>query len=126
VGLKISSALRTISHFTAYSGPKFGRDIVPRLHINREALVLEDEIASVVHNHEDPEVAKHCTIMLRECYDADAHNERVIITAALAESAYQEDTSVPAAVTVFGLDTEEKKFSFLEKYVFSSLYSISI
>ncbi|KIJ27921.1 hypothetical protein M422DRAFT_37525 [Sphaerobolus stellatus SS14] len=117
VGIKISSALRTISHFTAYSGPKFGRDVAPHLHIDPEVLVIENEIASVVHKHEDPDVAKHCTVMLREMYSGEERNERVIMAAVLAESAYDEEFGVPAVVTTFGLDTEEKKFVFLEQYV---------
>lgn len=119
VGLKISSALRTISHFTAYHGPRFSRDVIPRLHIDREVLVIENEIASVVHKHEDPEIAKHCTVVLREMYSGEERNERVIIAAALTESAYNEEFGVPAIVTTFGLNTEDKKFAFLERQVTS-------
>ncbi|KAF8506286.1 IucC family-domain-containing protein [Hysterangium stoloniferum] len=118
VSIKISSALRTISHFTAYSGPKFGRDIVPRLAIDNRVLITENEVASAVYKHDDPEVSKHCTAILREVYSGESRGEKVIVAAALAEIGHDDGVGEqPVVVTVFGLDSAEKKFEFLERYV---------
>lgn len=115
--MKISSALRTISHFTAYAGTRFGENIVPRLAIDRNVLKIENEIASVVYKHADPEVAKHCTAVIREAYNG-AEGEQVIVTAALAEAGYGDrEVEEPAVVTALGLDTDAKKFEFLAEYI---------
>ncbi|GJJ10654.1 hypothetical protein Clacol_004881 [Clathrus columnatus] len=118
VGVKISSALRTISHFTAYFSPKFGRDIVPKLAINSNVLIIENEVASAVYNHNDPDIAKHCTAMLRITYDGSEKGDKVIPAAVLIESAYQdENDGIPAAVTALSLDSDSKRYAFLERYI---------
>jgi IucA / IucC family len=116
--MKISSALRTISHFTAYSGPRLGRDVIPHLAIDPKVLIIENEIASVVYRHNDPEVAKHCTAIIRETYNGEEQGEAVVVAAALAEIAYGDrEDEVPVVVTSLGLDTSDKKLAFLERYV---------
>ncbi|KAF8520528.1 hypothetical protein JB92DRAFT_1900480 [Gautieria morchelliformis] len=85
IEMKISSALRTISHFTAYAGPRFGRDIVPHLAIDRQVLVLEEEVASAVYFHKDPEVAKHCTAIIRKPYDGKGNGGKLVLAATLTE-----------------------------------------
>jgi hypothetical protein len=120
IGMKISSALRTISHFTAYSGPKFSRDIVPLLSsLDPSILILENEVSSAVHQHENPEFAKHCSTVIRDSYNGEAHHENVILATALVEFNFGDmDGEVPAVVTAFELDTESKRFDFLSQYVF--------
>lgn len=116
----ISSSPRTISHFTAYNGPRFSRDIVPKLAINREVLIFEKEVASAIYRHEDPEIAKHCTAILREVYSGQEKGERVVIAAALVEKGYSDRYSnAPTVVTALGLDTVDSKLAFLERWVFS-------
>lgn len=116
--MKISSALRTISHFTAYAGPRFGSDVIPHLAINRQVLIIEHEVASAVYRHEDPEIAKHCTAIIREIYDGEGRKEKVVLAATLAETGYGDmEDEVPAVVTALGLDTVGKKYTFLERYV---------
>lgn len=110
--------MRTISHFTAYAGPRFGRDVVPYLAINRQILIIENELASVVYRHEDPEVAKHCTAVVREIYNGEERGEKVVIAAALAETGYRDgEDEIPAVVTALGLNTMDKRYTFLERYI---------
>lgn len=116
IGIRISSALRTISHFTAYAGPRFGRDVVPHLAINRNLLIIENEIASVVYAHEDPEIAKNCTAVIRKIYNGEKYGECVVIAAALAETGHGDrDDNAPTAVTALRLDTMDKRVKFLER-----------
>ncbi|KAK0235809.1 IucC family-domain-containing protein [Armillaria nabsnona] len=117
VGVKISSSLRTISHFTADFGPRFSSEIVPKLAVDRGILSIEREPASAVYNGVDSEVAKHFTAIFRETYQP-AHGECVIVCAALLEVGHK---GVPAGVSavehVFHLDTYEKRVEFLERYI---------
>jgi siderophore synthetase component len=116
IGMKISSALRTISHFTAYAGPLFGRDIVPHLAIDRQVLIIEKEVASAVYCHKDPEIAKHLTAIIRKAYDGEGNGENVVLAATLTESGYRDKAGEePAVVTALGLDTPDKKLIFLER-----------
>lgn len=114
--MKISSALRTISHFTVYAGPLFGRDVVPHLAINRKILVIENEVASAIYRHDEPEVAKHCAAIIRETYTGEEQREAVVVAAALAETAHGKTGDEPAVVTALELDTADKKLRFLERY----------
>ena len=66
IGVKISSALRTISHFTANFGPRFSIEVIPHISIDHSVLFIAQETASAVHKSADPEVAKHLTAVLRE------------------------------------------------------------
>jgi len=119
VGVTISSALRTISHATAIHGPCFGREVVPQLSINHEVLFLEHEIASAVYKHEDPGTAQHCAAILRQAYNGEERGEKVIVAAALVETGYEGyGDEVPAVVNALGLDSVDKRFAFLERYVF--------
>ncbi|KAF4613986.1 hypothetical protein D9613_007630 [Agrocybe pediades] len=117
VGVKISSSLRTISHFTADFGPRFSADIVPKLAVNPKILAVETEPSSAVYRTVDPEIAKHFTAVIREEYQPPK-GENVIVCAALLESGH---ANVPAGISAvehaFGLDTEEKKAVFLNSYI---------
>ena len=117
VGVKISSSLRTISHFTADFGPRFSSEIVPKLTVDRGILSIEREPASAVYNGVDSEVAKHFTAIFRETYQP-VHGECVIVCAALLEVGHK---GVPVGVSavehVFHLDTYEKRVEFLERLV---------
>ncbi|KAJ3840591.1 IucC family-domain-containing protein [Lentinula raphanica] len=117
VGVKISSALRTISHYTADFGPRFSEIVIPRLSIDRNLLTVECEPASAVYRGVEPDVAKHFTAILRNFYQP-ASGENVIVCAALLESGH---TGTPKGVSAvehaFGLDTFEKKSQFLDHYL---------
>lgn len=115
VGVKISSSLRTISHFTANFGPRFSADIVSKLVINPEILKIEREPASASYRHADSEVAKHFTAVLREEYQP-AEGENLIVCAALLEMDHEgSPQGVSAVQHVLGLDTEAKRIGFLDR-----------
>ncbi|KAF5393180.1 hypothetical protein D9757_001345 [Collybiopsis confluens] len=117
VGVKISSALRTISHYTADFGPRFSNIVIPRLSINTNLLAIEREPASAVYRGVAPDLAKHFTAVLRETYKPNA-DESLVVCAALLETGH---VGVPAGVSAvehaFGLDTAEKRAEFLDDYL---------
>lgn len=115
INVKISSSLRTISHYTANFGPRFSENIVPKLSINPEILSVECEPASAVYRGVEPDVAKHFTAVLRNQY-VPSEGENVIVVAALLESGH---AGVPPGISAvqhaFKLDTEEKRADFLDR-----------
>ncbi|KAJ3986708.1 IucC family-domain-containing protein [Lentinula detonsa] len=117
VGVKISSALRTISHYTADFGPRFSEIVVPKLSIDRNLLSVECEPASAVYRGVDPDLAKHFTAILRNYYQPRP-GENTIVCAALLESGHTgSPKGVSAVEYTFGLDTVEKKAQFLDHYL---------
>lgn len=115
VGVKISSALRTISHYTADFGPRFSEIVVPKLSIDPKLLTIECEPASAVYRGVDPDLAKHFTAILRD-YFQPRNGENVIVCAALLESGHTgSQKGVSAVENTFGLDTNEKKAEFLDQ-----------
>ncbi|CAA7267094.1 unnamed protein product [Cyclocybe aegerita] len=117
VGVKISSSLRTISHFTANFGPRFSTDVVPKLAVDPNILSVELEPGSAVYHTSDPEVAKHFTAVIREEYQAP-EEETLIVCAALLETDHAGTPSDVSAVHyAFALDTQEKREAFLDRYI---------
>ncbi|KAF8899908.1 IucC family-domain-containing protein [Gymnopilus junonius] len=117
VGVKISSSLRTISHFTANFGPRFSADIVPKLAINSEILSIELETSSAVYRTQETELAKHFTAVIRDEYKVP-DGQALIVCAALLETDHANTPRGVAAVQyIFELDTEEKCARFLDTYI---------
>ena len=115
--MKISSALCTISHFTADFGPRFSQEIVPKLAVNPKILSVELEPSSAVYRTSDPDVAKHFTAVIREMY-TPLSGENVIVVAALLEMDHANvPAGVPAVQHILGLDTEGKREAFLDQCV---------
>ncbi|KAF8593335.1 hypothetical protein BDV93DRAFT_612275 [Ceratobasidium sp. AG-I] len=120
VGLKLTSAVRTISPASAYLGPRFSKHVVPALSMDPKIVTVAKELASVVHAHPDGEIAKHCAAIIREAHEntSEERGERLIVCTALVESGHSgEGGDLPAAIRVFGLDTEEKRVQWLIKFV---------
>ncbi|KAJ6630970.1 IucC family-domain-containing protein [Mycena sp. CBHHK59/15] len=117
IGMKISSALRTISHYTANFGPRFSREVLPKLTVNPKIFAVETEPASAVYSGVEPALAKHFTAVIRDEY-IPAAGENIIVCAALLEMGH---AGVPPGVSavehVFGLDTEAKRAAFLNSYI---------
>ncbi|KAJ7510429.1 IucC family-domain-containing protein [Mycena galericulata] len=117
VNMKISSALRTISHWTADFGPRFSRDIVPKLSVDRNIFAVELEPASAIYKGVDPAVRKHFTAIFREEI-VPAPGENIVVVAALLEMGHR---GLPVGVSVvehvFGLDSEAKRAAFLDNYL---------
>ncbi|KAG2182392.1 hypothetical protein INT43_007322 [Umbelopsis isabellina] len=123
VGMKVSSAMRTITPFTTYFGPRFSEHVVPRLTINKQILQIERELASACYKHDDFDVAKHCSCVVRDSFESrnEANGETVVVCAALVEKCQTPDSNVSLVENVWGLDTEEKKIKFLDRYIKLSL-----
>ncbi|KAI8384841.1 IucC family-domain-containing protein [Radiomyces spectabilis] len=118
LGIKVSSALRTITPFTTHFGPGFSRDVVPKLNYNHKVLTVERELASACYVHEDFDVAKHCSCVLREAVEyAKDNNDTIVPCAALVEKIQKPDTDETLVTHVWGLDTEEKRIAFLDRYI---------
>lgn len=112
--MKISSSLRTISHFTANFGPRFSADVVPKLAIDSDILSVELETSSAVYKTPDPEVAKHFTVVIRDEYQVP-EGQALIVCAALLETDHANTPpGVSAVQHIFGLDTKEKCARFLD------------
>jgi hypothetical protein len=118
VGIRVSSALRTISHFTANFGPRFSRDVVPKLAIDPGILSIEQEVASAVCARDaggvdlDPDIAKHFTVVIRKLYIPDK-SEAIIMCAALLETGHSGlPAGIPIVQHIMGLDSQEKRFMF--------------
>jgi hypothetical protein len=121
VGISVSSALRTISHFTANLGPRFSKDVVPKLAIDSRILTIEQEIASAVCSRDakeaslDPDVAKHFTVVIRKQYPP-AEDEAVIICAALLETGHSGlPVGIPVVQHIMCLDAPEKRLRFFDE-----------
>ncbi|KAJ7116428.1 IucC family-domain-containing protein [Mycena epipterygia] len=117
VNMKISSALRTISHWTADFGPRFSSEIVPKLTVDHKIFTVELEPASAIYCGVAPVVRKHLTAIFRDEY-IPAPGENIIVVAALLEMGH---AGVPAGVSavehIFGLNTEAKRAAFLDSYL---------
>ncbi|KAG5652765.1 hypothetical protein H0H81_003703 [Sphagnurus paluster] len=120
VGIKLTSAVRTISPASAYLGPRFSKKVVPALSMDPKIVTVAKELASVVHTHPDGEIAKHCSAIIREAHEntSEERGERLIVCTALVESGHAgEGGEIPAVVRVFELHTEEKRVDWLRKFV---------
>ncbi|KDR79021.1 hypothetical protein GALMADRAFT_64371 [Galerina marginata CBS 339.88] len=120
VGVKLTSAVRTISPESAYLGPRFSAQVVPALTMDRNILTVAKELASVVHSHPNGDVAKHLSAIVRECHEdtSEDRGERLIVCTSLVESGHSgPDGHLPSVIRVFELDTEEKRLQWLEKFV---------
>jgi hypothetical protein len=118
VGIKLTSAVRTISPASAYLGPRFSAQVVPALHFDRSLLTVARELASVSHVDPDSEIAKHCGAIVRECHEngSEAHGERLIVCTSLVEHGHAgTDGVTPSIVRVFALDTEDKRIRWLDE-----------
>ncbi|KAJ7911504.1 IucC family-domain-containing protein [Mycena leptocephala] len=117
VNMKISSALRTISHWTADFGPRFSREIVPKLAVDHKIFDVELEPASAIYSGVESSLRKHFTAIFRNEY-VPAPGENLAVVACLLEMG---QAGVPAGVStvehVFGLNTEAKRAAFLDNYL---------
>jgi hypothetical protein len=118
VGIKLTSAIRTISPASAYLGPRFSAQVVSTLHFDRSLLTVARELASVVHVSQDSGTAKHCAAIVREYHEngGEARGERLIVCTSLVERGHAgTDGVTPSVVRVFGLDTEDKRIKWLDE-----------
>ncbi|KAJ3720377.1 IucC family-domain-containing protein [Lentinula raphanica] len=132
VGIKLTSAVRTISPASAYLGPRFSAQVVPALTMDHSLLTVAKELSSVVSADPESEIAKHCAAIVREAHELGSgeRGERLIVCTALVESGHAistpddtpgnkgpHTTDVPAVIRVFELDTEAKRLKWLDEFV---------
>ncbi|KAF8419523.1 hypothetical protein EV426DRAFT_567368 [Tirmania nivea] len=119
IGVRISGALRTISSFTAYSGPGFSETIVPLLSYDKDILTIQSEIASAVAHHEDPNVSKHAACIVRDAlqFGPESKKDLIVPCANLAERIQRPNTNATLVTHVFDLQTEASRQAFLTRYV---------
>ncbi|CAO3598813.1 unnamed protein product [Absidia cylindrospora] len=118
LGIKVSSALRTITPYSTYFGPGFSFGVVPHLTYDANILTIERELASAVYKHDDTDIAKHCSCVLREAVEYDQDNQDTIVPcAALVEKIQRPDTDITLVKHVWNLDTDEKRVDFLDRYI---------
>lgn len=118
LGIKVSSALRTITPYTTYFGPDFSNRIVPQLKYDRSILKIERELASAVVRSDDPDVAKHGSCVVREAveFGNEETDEHYVVCAALVEK-IKADSDERLVTKVWQLDSDEKRAKFLDKYM---------
>ncbi|KAI8636368.1 IucC family-domain-containing protein [Parasitella parasitica] len=118
LGIKISSALRTVTPFTTYFGPGFSK-LVPKLTYDRDVLYVERELGTICYRHDDSDVAKHCSSVIREAieYSPEYKDDLFIPCGVLVEKIQKPDTDETLVTRVWGLDTKEKRIAFLERYI---------
>ncbi|KAJ7595950.1 IucC family-domain-containing protein [Mycena floridula] len=120
VGIKLTSAIRTISPASAYLGPRFSAQVVPVLAMDKNVLTVAKELASVVHANPDGEIAKFCSAIVREAHELTSHQkgEQLIVCTSLVESGHAgKDGHIPSVIRVFQLDTEQKRLLWLDKFI---------
>ncbi|KAI8993577.1 IucC family-domain-containing protein [Pilobolus umbonatus] len=123
LGIKISSALRTVTPFTTYFGPGFSYNVVPKLTYDRNVLTVERELGTVSYSGEHWDISKHCSSVIREAieYDPAYSDDLFVPCAALVEKIQKPDTDETLVTHVWGLDSRSKRVEFLDRYVDLSL-----
>jgi hypothetical protein len=109
---KVSSALRTVSPWTACVGPELSnvlQDLLP------ESLWICREFASVTGAQDNFDEAKHITSIIREDIEprAERCGQSLVVAAALTEQPVGIQKCY--AEFLFDLDNEEKKISWLKE-----------
>ncbi|KAK0495633.1 IucC family-domain-containing protein [Armillaria luteobubalina] len=108
LGIKLTSAVRTISPASAYLGPRFSAQIIPKLTYDRTILTVAEEPVSLIGTHPDPLVARHLACLIRQDHTANSRTIDIVCTALV-------DTSSPQAI--FGLTTKESRVAWLSAYI---------
>lgn len=103
---RITSALRTITPWTALIGPEVSQilnDVLP------SSMWVCDEIAAITGSHSDFDKAKHCSVLIRHNLEARARaqGQALVVSAALSEKGA--DGGICHAERVFELRTEDQK-----------------
>ncbi|KAJ1936172.1 hypothetical protein FBU59_005143, partial [Linderina macrospora] len=116
LGAKTSSALRTVSPWSAFLGPQLA-PIVPQMLQAAGAPLVASEPASIIVRDEDTDLAKYLACIVRVSaqklcqYNRDA---RPVVAAALTE---RNAAGQSVAVDVLGLHSHTQRLAFLRTYV---------
>lgn len=110
---QITSALRTITPWTAIGGPFFS-DLLKKF--LPETLWVYREVGAITGSQEDFSKAKHLSCILRDDLEAQAkaNNEMLVLAAALAH--HLPGTSQSYKEILFNLKTPQDKREWLQRY----------
>ncbi|KAJ2558372.1 hypothetical protein EV175_000819 [Coemansia sp. RSA 1933] len=117
LGIKVSSALRTITPWSTYVGPRITQaipDILRGMGAS-EPLLIAGEPASAVSTNPDFDIAKYLSCVIREDPDhiCRLRAQRAILAAALTSFS---DDGTSVVIQKWDLDTHEKRCTFLQNY----------
>ncbi|KAJ1662217.1 hypothetical protein IW140_006104 [Coemansia sp. RSA 1813] len=117
LGIKVSSALRTITPWSTYVGPRITHvipDILREMDAS-EPLLIAGEPASAVSTNPDFDIAKYLSCVIREDPDhiCRLRGQRAILAAALTNF---NDDGTSTVIQQWKLDTREKRCAFLKNY----------
>ncbi|KAJ2854137.1 hypothetical protein J3B02_002819, partial [Coemansia erecta] len=115
LGIKTSSALRTISTWSAYLGPRLTLMIPSIIAHNPAAPLVCGEPASVILRDTDPDTAKYLACILRQSPQSLCRKgEKAIVAAALTERLSDGQSVVCARWP--DMETKAKRMNFLRIY----------
>ncbi|KAJ2161472.1 hypothetical protein GGF46_001411 [Coemansia sp. RSA 552] len=117
LGIKVSSALRTISPWSAFVGPRI-TEVIPKILHGAPvegALLIAGEPASAVSTNPDFDIAKYLSCIVREDPEhiCCPRGERVILAAALTSCS---EAGESAVVQQWKLGTRALRYVFLKSY----------
>ncbi|KAG0333971.1 hypothetical protein BG000_008756, partial [Podila horticola] len=115
VGIKITSAMRTISPWTTFIGPRL-IPILDRIIPKSNVLKYAAEHGSVSARSSDFDTAKHLACIIRDDFSAilREQNEAVIVCAALTE---HPNGNVARVIKICNLNTQASRVEFLSIFV---------
>ncbi|KAJ1894680.1 hypothetical protein LPJ66_005041 [Kickxella alabastrina] len=117
LGIKVSSALRTISPWSTFVGPQITK-VIPEILRGapvQDALLIAGEPASAVSTNQNFDIAKYLSCIIRNDPEhiCRPRGERVILAAAL--TGYSDD-GTSMVVRQWGLDNADRRRRFLQSY----------
>ncbi|KAJ1719411.1 hypothetical protein LPJ53_005828 [Coemansia erecta] len=116
LGVKTSSALRTVSTYSAYLGPRLTRMLPEILANNPNSPLVSGEPASVILRNSDPDSAKYLACILRYNPQSLCSNGDVAVVAAALTERLSDGRSI-VCTSLPGMDTQETRVDFLRVYV---------
>ncbi|KAG0249470.1 hypothetical protein BG011_009271 [Mortierella polycephala] len=115
VGITVTSAMRTISPWTTFMGPRL-TPILDRIIPKSNVLKYTAEHSSVSAKNSNFNIAKHLACVIRDDFSATLReqNEAVIVCAALTE---RPDGDVARIIKICNLNTQASRVEFLSIFV---------
>ncbi|KAF9429280.1 hypothetical protein BGZ76_001548 [Entomortierella beljakovae] len=115
VGIKVTSAMRTISPWTTFMGPRL-TPVLDRIIPKSNVLKYVAEHSSVSSKNSDFSIARHLACVIRDdfCADLRKQNEAVIVCAALTECP---NGDVARIIKICNLNTHASRVEFLSIFI---------
>ncbi|KAJ1859670.1 hypothetical protein LPJ73_001741 [Coemansia sp. RSA 2703] len=116
LGIKTSSALRTVSTYSAYLGPRLTKILPAMLANNQDSPLVSEEPASVILRDTNPDIAKYLACIIRRNPQSMCSNRDVAVVAAALTERLSNGRSI-VCTSLPGMDTQEARVNFLRVYV---------